>query len=94
MEAPKRSGKLIRMVGLTLEAQGIVAPSGALCIVESPGGKPLEAEVVGFNDRTTYLMPFGEPVGIGPGAAVRVAGACDRRDREPAGRKGRSGMSR
>ena len=72
MEAPKRSGKLIRMVGLTLEAQGIVAPSGALCIVESPGGKPLEAEVVGFNDRTTYLMPFGEPVGIGPGAAVRV----------------------
>ena len=72
VEAPKRSGKLIRMVGLTLEAQGIVAPSGALCIVESPGGKPLEAEVVGFNDRTTYLMPFGEPVGIGPGAAVRV----------------------
>ncbi len=72
MDAPKRSGKLIRMVGLTLEAQGIVAPSGALCIVESPGGKPLEAEVVGFNDRTTYLMPFGEPVGIGPGAAVRV----------------------
>ena len=72
MDAPKRSGKLIRMVGLTLEAQGIVAPSGALCIVESPGGKPLEAEVVGFNDRTTYLMPFSEPVGIGPGAAVRV----------------------
>ena len=72
VEAPKRSGKLIRMVGLTLEAQGIVAPSGALCIVESPGGKPLEAEVVGFNDRTTYLMPFSEPVGIGPGAAVRV----------------------
>ena len=72
VDAPKRSGKLIRMVGLTLEAQGIVAPSGALCIVESPGGKPLEAEVVGFNDRTTYLMPFSEPVGIGPGAAVRV----------------------
>ena len=69
---PQRSGKLIRMVGLTLEAQGIVAPTGAFCIVESPGGMPLEAEVVGFNDRTTYLMPLAEPIGIGPGAAVRV----------------------
>lgn len=72
VDAPQHSGKLVRMVGLTLEAQGIVAPSGAFCVVESPGAAPLEAEVVGFNDRTTYLMPFGEPVGIGPGAAVRV----------------------
>ena len=72
VEATKRSAKLVRMIGLTIAAQGIVATSSALCIVESPGGKPLEAEVVGFNDRTTYLMPFSEPVGIGPGAAVRV----------------------
>jgi flagellum-specific ATP synthase len=28
--------------------------------------------VVGFNDQTLYLMPFTEPVGIGPGASVRL----------------------
>ncbi len=72
VDAPVRSGKLIRMVGLTLEAQGIVAPMGAFCLVESNGAPALEAEVVGFSDRTTYLMPFSEPVGVGPGATVRL----------------------
>jgi flagellum-specific ATP synthase len=28
--------------------------------------------VVGFQDKTLFLMPFTEPVGIGPGALVRV----------------------
>jgi flagellum-specific ATP synthase len=72
VEAPMRSGRLARMVGLMFEARGIAAPAGAICMVESPGSPPLEAEVVGFHERTTYLMPFGEPVGIGPGAVVRL----------------------
>jgi len=72
VDAPFRSGKLVRMVGLTLEAQGVVAPLGAFCLVQSAGAPAIEAEVVGFSDRTTYLMPFTEPVGVGPGAAVRV----------------------
>jgi len=72
VSAPSRSGRLVRMVGLTLEAQGVIAAQGALCSVENPGGPPLEAEVVGFNDRTTYLMPFGDASGIAPGAAVRI----------------------
>ena len=72
VDPPRRSGKLVRMVGLTLEAQGIVAPAGAICLVQTEGCPPLEAEVVGFSDHVTYLMPFGEPTGIGPGASVRV----------------------
>ncbi len=72
VDPPMRSGKLVRMVGLTLEAQGVVAPAGAICLVESAGSPPLEAEVVGFNASVTYLMPFSEPAGIGPGASVRV----------------------
>jgi flagellum-specific ATP synthase len=35
-------------------------------------GHSVEAEVVGFNDQTLYLMPFTDPVGIGPGASVRL----------------------
>jgi flagellum-specific ATP synthase len=35
-------------------------------------GQRVEAEVVGFQDKTLFLMPFTEPVGIGPGALVRI----------------------
>jgi flagellum-specific ATP synthase len=35
-------------------------------------GHRVEAEVVGFNDETLFLLPFTEPQGIGPGAKVRV----------------------
>ena len=71
-QRPKRSGTLVRLVGLRLEARGIMAPVGACCEVLGQGGHRIEAEVVGFADNTIYLMPFSEPVGIGPGASVRV----------------------
>jgi len=67
-----RSGTLVRLVGLTLEARGVMAPLGAICEISGVDGARIEAEVVGFNDKTIYLMPFTEPTGIGPGAAVRV----------------------
>jgi flagellum-specific ATP synthase len=69
---PKRSGTLVRLVGLTLETRGIMAPLGACCEVIGKEGHRVEAEVVGFNDKTLYLMPFTDPVGVGPGDTVRV----------------------
>ncbi len=66
------SGTLVRLVGLTLEARGVMAPLGAICEIDGADGARIEAEVVGFNDKTIYLMPFTEASGIGPGAAVRV----------------------
>ena len=70
--APARSGTLVRLVGLRLEARGIMAPIGSCCEVLGQSGQRIEAEVVGFSDKTLYLMPFSEPTGIGPGALVRV----------------------
>jgi flagellum-specific ATP synthase len=70
--APQRSGTLVRLVGLTLETRGIMAPLGACCEVLGQDGHRVEAEVVGFNDKTLYLMPFSDPVGVGPGDTVRV----------------------
>jgi len=70
--APLRSGTLVRLVGLTLETRGIMAPLGACCEVLGQDGHRVEAEVVGFNDKTLYLMPFSDPVGVGPGDTVRV----------------------
>ncbi len=70
--APLRSGTLVRLVGLTLETRGIMAPLGACCEVLGQDGHRVEAEVVGFNNKTLYLMPFSDPVGVGPGDTVRV----------------------
>lgn len=69
---PARSGTVVRLVGLRMEARGLMAPIGACCVVEGTSGHRIEAEVVGFADKTLYLMPFAEPIGIGPGASVRV----------------------
>jgi flagellum-specific ATP synthase len=72
VDEPRKSGTLVRLVGLRMEARGVMAPLGACCEVTDPSGHRVEAEVVGFNDQTLYLMPFTEPLGIGPGASVRV----------------------
>ena len=66
------TGTRVRLVGMTLEARGIMAPLGAYCEIDGSGDHKLAAEVVGFNDQTLYLMPFTDPVGIAPGATVRV----------------------
>ena len=69
---PLRSGTLVRLVGMTLEARGVMAPLGACCEVVGRHGHRVEAEVVGFNDKILFLMPFTEPAGVGPGDMVRV----------------------
>ena len=69
---PQRSGTLVRLVGMRLETRGLMAPLGACCEIVGQMGHRVEAEVVGFNDETLFLLPFTEPQGIGPGAQVRV----------------------
>lgn len=70
---PRKCGKLVRVVGLTLEAKGIIAPLGAHCQVENLDlGTLIDAEVVGFHNDLLYLMPFSDPGGVGPGARVWV----------------------
>ncbi len=63
------SGKVMRMVGLTLEVAGCALPVGGRCLVES-GDRRIEAEVVGFGENRLYLMPVGPVEGITPGARV------------------------
>lgn len=72
------TGKLTRMVGLTLEAVGCQAAIGGRCMIEATQGKPIEAEVVGFHGDKLYLMPIGELHGLGPGARVMpTQGVCE-----------------
>lgn len=64
-----RTGKLVRSVGLALESVGCHMPIGAKCLVNTSDGK-VEAEVVGFADDITYLMPRHSTQGILPGSPV------------------------
>ena len=71
--APVVEGRLIRMVGLTLEAEGLQAPVGSRCVVinESLQGETrVEAEVMGFAGSKIYLMPVDRMQGLQPGARV------------------------
>lgn len=63
------SGKLVRVVGLTLEATGCRAPIGSSCLVETVNGE-IEAEVVGFSGENLFLMPSEQVSGVLPGAKV------------------------
>ena len=63
-------GKLSRMVGLTLEAEGCRASIGSLCQVVTNAGKSIAAEVVGFAGSRLFLMPTGDTYGLEPGCRV------------------------
>jgi len=63
-------GTLQRMVGLTMEAVGCQAEVGGRCLVVSPNGARVEAEVVGFASDRLFLMPSGSMQGMTPQARV------------------------
>ena len=63
------SGRLVRVVGLTLEAVGGKAEVGSQCLVETAHGD-LIAEIVGFSKDITFLMPEQSLQGVLPGARV------------------------
>jgi len=63
------AGKLVRGIGLTLEAVGCQMPVGSQCLIQTVDGE-IEAEVVGFGDSITYLMPTTAVKGIVPGSRV------------------------
>lgn len=69
-------GQLTRMVGLTLEAAGCVAPVGSRCLVVGPDGGRVEAEVVGFAGGKLFLMPSGDIHGMMPNSRVIPTGGA------------------
>ena len=66
----KIAGRLVRMVGMTLEVVGTFAPIGSRCQILSHDLPSIEAEVVGFNDDRLFLMPIGDTHGLSPNARV------------------------
>ncbi|KAF0244330.1 MAG: type III secretion system ATPase [Planctomycetota bacterium] len=55
------AGRVARVVGLLIEAEGIAVPVGAVCEV---GPERVRAECVGFREDRALLMPLGETRGL------------------------------
>ncbi|MGO9490151.1 MAG: FliI/YscN family ATPase [Solirubrobacteraceae bacterium] len=75
----RRHGFVSNLIGLIIEVTGLQAEVGEVCLVGTDRNRaradPVPAEVVGFREGRTLLMPLGELHGIGPGTRVLATGA-------------------
>ncbi len=71
------TGRVRRVVGLVAEAEGLPLPVGGACRIRcsQESGRELDAEVVGFRDGRTLLLPFGRLEGVAPGDRVTYSGS-------------------
>ena len=72
----KKMGKVINVIGLTIESAGPDAKIGDVCKIYQSDrrGEGILSEVVGFKDGKTQLMPYQITEGIGLGSIVENTG--------------------
>lgn len=71
----KYSGRVNKVIGLTIESVGPCVNIGEICEIYSARNRiPIKAEVVGFRENRVLLMPLGDMEGIGPGSSVIATG--------------------
>jgi flagellum-specific ATP synthase len=68
----KLHGKVTQVVGLVIEGYCPDTSVGAICEIKPQGGNPIPAEVVGFRNNKTLLMPLGELRGVGLDSLISV----------------------
>jgi flagellum-specific ATP synthase len=66
------TGSVVQLTGLTAAVADFPAPVGALVNIERQSGDGIEAEVVGFRDNQTLVMPLGNLDGIRRGSPVKL----------------------
>lgn len=71
-----RFGKVVKIVGLTIESIGPEAKLGDVCsiCIDAQQNYSVLAEVVGFRESRLVLMPFDSVTGIGVGCLVENTG--------------------
>lgn len=63
------AGRIVQVVGLTIEALGLETQIGEICEIPTRGDT-LVCEVVGFREKRALLMPLGDLDGIQPGSPI------------------------
>ena len=72
--APRRTGRVTRLVGLRLEVEGVEAAVGDAVWVHRADGGVLPAEVVAVQGSRLACMPLGELAGVRYGDAIETEG--------------------
>lgn len=65
-------GKVTQVVGLVIEGYCPETSVGAICEIRPKDGAPIPAEVVGFKENKTLLMPLGDLRGVGLDSLITV----------------------
>ena len=67
---PSVAGRVVRMIGLKIEAAGCTGAVGSRCLVRVAPSRNIVAEIVGFSDGRLVLMPESSVDGLAIGAPV------------------------
>ncbi len=70
----RQTGSIVEIIGLVIESNGPSAGIGELCEIVDKEQVVCKAEVVGFKESRTLLMPLGQMQGIRPGMIVQTTG--------------------
>lgn len=70
------AGTVHGISGLTLEAADLSLPIGAMCRIHSSGGRQATAEVIGFQQERTLLMPLTPLSGVARGDRIESIAAA------------------
>ncbi|MEK6644965.1 MAG: FliI/YscN family ATPase [Planctomycetota bacterium] len=65
------TGRVQSLSGMTVQAVGLPVPVGSLCEIEIGSGTTIPAEVIGFRQSATLLMPLLDAGGLTRGQRVR-----------------------
>jgi len=71
-------GRVQGISGMTIEASDLTLPLGSLCRIDSFGGRSSRAEVIGFRQEKTLLMPLSGTSGVARGDAIEGLSAAPR----------------
>jgi len=71
-------GSVQSISGLTIEASDLPLPLGSLCKINSFGGRTATAEVIGFQNDRTLLMPLSTTVGAARGDRIENISSAPR----------------
>ena len=66
----KKTGRVNRVIGLVLEGNGPAVSVGSICTIYPNNRAPVQAQVIGFREKNTLLMPLGDMIGIEPGSII------------------------
>lgn len=68
-------GRVFKVLGPMIEATGLQRSIGEACDIHTTSGHTIQAEIVGFREDKTLMMPVGTTRGIAPGDAISSQGS-------------------